>query len=105
MPVWLLKYLNDPQELEKNKTKKKTSSSFLEKEIFAMPSRSKIENFAKNLLQDLFGIMEDPEIEEEKEISEIAQTCSTARTFAESLQQKIEEKRVDPRDRKLPNNL
>lgn len=54
-----------------------------------MPSKFKIEKVATDLLTELFGEIEDPEIEvhqtEEIEIQ-------TASTFAQSLQQKIDKK-------------
>ena len=54
-----------------------------------MPTRSKIEKLANDLLTELYGENEDPEIEvhETEEVE-----MQTALTFAESLQQEIDRK-------------
>ena len=45
--------------------------AFGEKDIFAMPSRSKIENTAMELLNELFGVTEDEEVEVFEEVNEV----------------------------------
>ena len=63
--------------------------AFEEKNIFAMPSRYKIEKTATDLLQELFGEAESPEVEVfETEVREV----QTVKTFAQNLQEKIEMK-------------
>ena len=62
--------------------------AFGEKDIFAMPSRSKIENTAMELLNELFGVTEDEEVEVFEEVNEVP----TVKTFAQNLQEKIEMK-------------
>ena len=59
-----------------------------EKDIFAMPSRSKIENTAMDLLNELFGGTEDQEVEVFEEVNAVP----TVKTFAQNLQEKIEMK-------------
>ena len=62
--------------------------AFGEIDIFAMPSRSKIENTAMDLLNELFGGTEDQEVEVFEEVNAVP----TVKTFAQNLQEKIEMK-------------
>ena len=73
-------------------------SAFEEKDnIFTMISRNELETYATELLSELFEENEDSEVE----LHETDEIVSTASTFADNLQQKIDAK-LTPKTSEIP---